>query len=416
MNPIQDTRWSLLGLWMMLCSIGLVAIYSATQGPVSQFLPESIQSTFSKQLLVIGLSVVVMIVIQFLNPRVLIMLSRIAYPIGILLMIATLWVGKEVNGAQSWIVLFGFNLQTGEVMKPILIMATAFYISSQRELTLTKPRHFAVVTGLFALPIGLLLLQNDLGTALIFVALYPVILFWSGFPKGIILLLTIPPLVGYAALYHWGFGLAIGIVLTAIIFSMQQPRWQVLASLAIGASVLLYIQIGLEAVLQPYQVARIRTFIQPELDPQGAGWNVLQAKTALGSGGLFGKGFMEGTQTQLRYLPEQWTDFIFCVIGEEWGFLGAGFVLMTFLGLFWTMLQMMGDQSHPYSQTVILGFVAVYFFHFLINIGSSTGLLPVIGVPLPFVSYGGSSMLTNSIMIAIALNFDRNKRSFSIYR
>src|SRR5690606_24685134 len=150
-------------------------------------------------------------------------------------------------------------------------------------------------------------------------------------------------------------------------------------------------------------------------DPQGAGWNIMQATTAIGSGGLTGKGFMEGTQTQLRFLPEQWTDFIFCVVGEEFGFVGAGLIMTLYLLLFLMLIHMAGSHKHPFAQLVMVSVAAVFFIHFGINIASATAIMPVIGLPLPFVSYGGSAFLTNSILLGICLNMDLYKRSFSIY-
>jgi rod shape determining protein RodA len=162
-------------------------------------------------------------------------------------------------------------------------------------------------------------------------------------------------------------------------------------------------------------VGRILAFLDPSFDPRGAGWNVIQATTAIGSGGLSGKGFMEGTQTQLRFLPEQWTDFIFCVIGEEFGFIGAGIVIVTFVLLLVTLLNSTSSQKYPFAQLVIVGVTGVFFVHFTVNVGMASALLPVIGIPLPFISYGGSAFLTNTIMLAICLNLDLHKRAFSIY-
>ncbi|HBQ61703.1 MAG TPA: rod shape-determining protein RodA, partial [Balneolaceae bacterium] len=141
-----------------------------------------------------------------------------------------------------------------------------------------------------------------------------------------------------------------------------------------------------------------------------------QAKTAIGSGGLTGKGFLEGTQTQLKFLPEQWTDFIFCVIGEEFGFIGTSIVILAFLFLFVRLLNMAGNHKHPFAQLVIVSVTAIFFTHFFINVGSASALLPVIGLPLPFISYGGSAFIVNTIMLGICLNMDFYKREFSIYR
>jgi rod shape determining protein RodA len=223
-------------------------------------------------------------------------------------------------------------------------------------------------------------------------------------------------LVGYTTLYSITAGLITLTVLIVIIFFFQRQRRMVWIGLAVGLLVMVGVEVGMEQVLRPHQKARIEAFVNPESDPQGAGWNVLQAKTAIGSGGITGKGFLQGTQTQLRFLPEQWTDFIFCVIGEEFGFLGSGLVVTLFILLFLNLISMATTHNHPFAQLFMVGVLGVFFFHFLINIGSAMGLLPVIGLPLPFISYGGSSFLANSMLIAIVLNLNLYERLFSIYR
>ncbi|MCG8374200.1 MAG: rod shape-determining protein RodA, partial [Balneolales bacterium] len=258
--------------------------------------------------------------------------------------------------------------------------------------------------------------QNDFGTAIIFLALIPVMLFWSGLPYGVSLFIISPAIILYATVLSWQIGVAAIILLTITIFIIQKRVWLTVASLFTGIFTVLGVQLALTEVLQPHQIARITAFTNPTYDPTGAGWNVIQAKTAIGSGGLTGKGFLEGTQTQLRFLPEQWTDFVFCVIGEEFGFLGAGLVIVLFIFLFTRLLSIAGNHKHPFAQLVTVSVTSVLFVHFFINVGSATALLPVIGIPLPFISYGGSAYLTNTLMLAICLNMDFHKREFSIYR
>jgi rod shape determining protein RodA len=262
----------------------------------------------------------------------------------------------------------------------------------------------------------LLLLQNEAGIAIVFLALLPVMLFWSGLPYGISLLMISPALIGYFTVINWYWGVVATILITIAIFFLQKRTWLSFSSFVLGIVVIIGTEVALNQVLQPYQRARVEAFVNPTLDPQGAGWNVLQAKTAIGSGGLFGKGFMEGTQTQLRFLPEQWTDFVFCVIGEEFGFVGSALVLLLFIALLLRLLHLAGTHKHPFAQLVIVSITFVYFIHFVINIGSAIAVFPVIGIPLPFISYGGAAFLTNTLMLAICLNLDLYKRSFSIYR
>ena len=163
-------------------------------------------------------------------------------------------------------------------------------------------------------------------------------------------------------------------------------------------------------ILKPHQVNRIRSFVDPTADPLGSGYNALQAKVAMGSGGFLGKGFLEGNQTQLRFIPEQWTDFIYCVIGEEFGFLGSIFLIAIFLVLFLRLLSLTSLAGDRFGRITIVGILALFFIHFSINIGMNLGITPVIGLPLPFVSYGGSSLLTNMFLVGVVLNIYKNRK------
>lgn len=416
MSKTRNLSWSLIFIWLGLTVTGLVAIYSATQGPVSQFLPEYIQVNFYKQLVAVGLGILVLVGIQFFSPRSFAEGSYLVYGLGVLLMIITLLFGREVNGAKSWLVIGSFNFQVSEFMKVGTILAVANYLTSRRNISAENLRYATFAVLLIGIPTVLVILQNDLGTAAVFLALIPVMLFWSGLPYGVSLFMISPAIIGYLSVINWYWGLIAAIILTFLIFFIQRRTWLTFASFVCGILIVVGIQVALFQVLQPHQRARIEAFTNPSFDPQGAGWNVIQAKTAIGSGGVYGKGFLEGTQTQLRFLPEQWTDFIFCVIGEEFGFIGAGIVVLLFMAMFMRMMNIVGHHKHPFAQLVIVGVATVFFIHFFINVGSATGLLPVIGIPLPFISYGGSSFLVNTLMLAIVLNLDFYKREFSIYR
>lgn len=416
MNNLREFSWSVVFAWVILSTIGLIAIYSATQGPVSQFLPEYIQNNFYKQVLWVTLSLLILVSIQFISPRTFIQLSYTLYAVGIVLMLLTLAFGTEVNGAKSWIRIGPLNLQSSELMKIATILATANYLTSRRDISAENIRYAIIAVAIILFPAALVFLQNDLGTALVFLTLIPVMLFWSGLPYGVSLFIISPALIAYLAVIEWYFGIIAVVLLTLIIFFIQKRIWLTITSLVTGLLTISGVQLALTQLLQPHQIARIAAFTNPSYDPTGAGWNVIQAKTAIGSGGLTGKGFLEGTQTQLKFLPEQWTDFIFCVIGEEFGFLGAAILVVTFLFLFIRLLNMAGNHKHPFAQLVTVSITAVFFVHFFINVGSASALLPVIGLPLPFVSYGGSAFLTNTLMLALCLNMDFYKREFSIYR
>ena len=416
MSEKREFSWSVIFIWIGLFSIGLTAIYSATQGPVSQFLPSYILDNFTRQATWIALSIAVLFGIQFISPRTFQEGAYIFYGIGLVLMVITVFFGVEVSGSRSWLRVGPINVQVGEVMKAATILAAASYLTSRRNVSAENLKTALVTVAIFLVPFILLLAQNEAGVGIVYLGILPVVLFWSGLPYGISVLMISPALIGYFTVLDVRLGIIVALILTVVIFFLQRRTWLTVTSLVFGALVIIGTEVALHQILQPHQSARIETFANPSLDPLGAGWNVIQAKTAIGSGGLYGKGFMEGTQTQLRFLPEQWTDFIFCVVGEEFGFIGAGLLLLLYAALFMRLLHMAATHKHPFAQLVIISVTFLYFVHFVINIGSATALLPIIGIPLPFISYGGSAFLTNTILLAICLNLDFNKRSFSIYR
>lgn len=405
--------WLLLACWMLLAAIGLVAIYSATQGPVSDFLPTYIQQNFRNQFIWIFISAIALIAIQFTSPRSFQQLAVPFYIICLVLGILTVFFGAEAGGAKRWLVIGGLRIQSSEFMKLATILVVAYYLAGRKDITAEKLAPSAIAVVLMIIPAAIVLLQNDTGTALVMLSLIPVMLFWSGLPYGISLFIISPAIVGYFAILNWQWGMIAAIILTIGVFVIQRRPYLTLATFATGMLIIIGVQVALYQILQPYQLARIEAFVNPSLDPEGAGWNVMQAKTAIGSGGLLGKGFLEGTQTQLRFLPEQWTDFIFPVIAEEFGFIGAVFVIVVFGVLLLRLLSNAGIHKHPFAQLVMVGVTGIFLMHLIINVGSATGLFPVIGLPLPFVSYGGSSFLANSLMIAICLNLVLHQRNFS---
>lgn len=416
MISLKDFSWSVVLLWLLIASIGLIAIYSATLGPVSQFLPTYIQDNFSRQLIWISISIVALIGIQFFNPRTFQGLAYIIYGICLVLAVVTIFSGVEIGGGRRWLSIFGLRLQVSEFLKLATILAVATYLTHGRDVSVGNVKTALTTVLMILVPVIIIMLQNDTGTAIILMTLIPVVLFWSGLPYGISLLIISPAIVGYFTVIGLPYGIIAAVVLTISIFFLQRTKWLNISALVLGLIVVVGTEVGLQQILQPHQRARIEAFVNPSLDPHGAGWNVLQAKTAIGSGGFSGKGFMEGTQTQLRFLPEQWTDFVYCVVGEEFGFIGSSALLILYGLLFLKLLSMAGAHKHPFAQLVIVSVTFIYFAHFLVNIGSATAMLPIMGVPLPFVSYGGSAFLANTIMLAICLNMDLNKRSFSIYR
>lgn len=415
MTWYRNVDWITFGVWVALALIGLTAIYSATLGPVSQFLPANIQENFSKQVGWVAFSFVILVVVQFTAPRTFEQVSYLAYGVTLLLTISTLFIGVEVNGAKSWLSIGGARFQTSELMKVATVLAVANYLTSRRDISAVRLKTALVAVGLIAVPAGIILMQNDTGTALVFLPLIPVMLFLSGLPRAVSLFLVSPAIIGYLSIVGWVWGLLATLVLTLLVHLMQKQPWLSVSTLVLGFVILTGVSVALTEILLPHQVNRIEAFINPQVDPQGAGWNVIQAKTAIGSGGFWGKGFLQGTQTQLRFLPEQWTDFIFCVIGEEWGFVGAATVILLLMTL---LMRFMGNAvaiKNPFSQLVFAGAATVFFTHVVINLGSTMGLMPIIGIPLPFISYGGSAFMANTLILAICLNLYYYQRELVVF-
>lgn len=415
MTWYRQFDWFTVITWMILSIVGLIAIYSATLGPVSDFLPLHIQENFSKQLTWVFLSVIAVIILQFTSPRSFQQLSYLFYAVCIILTTLTLFIGVEVNGAKSWLEIFGVRIQTSELLKLATILAVANYLTSRRNISAVRVKTALVAITMIIIPVIIVILQNDTGTALVFLPLIPVMLFLSGLPHGISVFMISPAIIGYLSLIDWKYGVIATIILTLAVYMLEKRPWLGVSLLIFGLLVVVGVHVALHDVLQPHQQMRVEAFINPFVDPQGAGWNVIQAKTAISSGGIYGKGFLEGTQTQLRFLPEQWTDFIFCVVAEEFGLIGAGFVIFLLMFLLLRLLNNAVNIKNNFSQLVIVGVVTVLFTHILINMGSSMGLMPIIGVPLPFLSYGGSSFLANTVMLGICMNLYFRQREMGSF-
>lgn len=409
--------YTLLLTWLALTAIGLVAIYSTTHGGSTEFLLESVQQNFSRQLMwavvcAVGVAIALMMPVRFFQ--------RIAYPtyaVTALLCGAAILIGREVNGAKSWIDFGPVALQVSELAKVGTVLAVAKLLASQRPSEENNVRYALAAVALIVLPAVLVLMQNDMGTALVFFGLVPVMLFWSGLPISTVLLMVSPAVAGYFAIVYMPAAIVFAILFTVGMYWKTRERHMAVLSGLFTGGVAAAISFALTKVFQPYQVERIMSFTNPEAEQyrQGVGFHLVQSKAAIGSGGLWGKGFMEGTQTQGAYIPEQSTDFVFSVIGEEFGFIGALVVLVLFATLLIRLIWMGTEVKHPFGAMVAAGAVGIFLIHIFINIGMVTGLLPVIGIPLPFISYGGSALLANTAMLAIVLNLHMRRGDFSIY-
>jgi rod shape determining protein RodA len=394
---------------LIFCSVvalavtGIASVYSATYDAGASLY-------FNRQVMWAAAGFVLMIVIWWLPFRTLQLASWPLYAASILMLVAVLAAGKTVAGTKSWFGVAGFGLQPSEFAKVTTMMALASYLS-YRPLERARLTEIAATFGIVLLPVSLILLQPDMGTAIIYVGALFLILIWAGAPVLLLLALVAPMAAAAATLVNTTvFMMVISATLVAL-FLLRANR--LLSSVVFSLTVLTGVSVQyLFNKLAPYQQKRIYTFLDPGADPLGAGYNVIQSKIAIGSGGIFGKGFLQGTQTQLNFIPAQWTDFIFCVPSEEFGFAGALFVLALITALLLRGVQLSSSIKNRFGSLLAIGIVSVLSIHVIINIGMVMGIMPVIGVPLPFMSYGGSSLLTSMIMAGLLLNLHRNRKEY----
>jgi len=408
--------WTLL-TWLALVVTGLVALYSTTHGPAAEYLSQSVRDNFYRQLLWAGVSTVGIGITLLLPLR---FLRTLAYPIygcTVVLLLLALFFGVEVHGTRAWLALGPFRLQVSELAKVGTVLAVAQLLSERHTHTTQNLGYALKAAGLIVLPALLIVLQNDLGTALVFFGLVPIMLFWSELPISVILLLISPAIAGYLALVYMPAAIGFAVVFTAGLWWMSGQRLIGALAATFTGGVTAVVSFVLTKILQPYQVDRLLSFTNPEAEQfrQGVGFHLVQSKAAVTSGGLWGMGFMQGTQTQGAYVPEQTTDFIFSVIAEEFGFVGSLVVLGLLATLLLRLIRLGSDVKHPFGSIVAGGAVGVYLLHIFINVGMVTGMLPVIGLPLPFLSYGGSAMLANTALLAIVLNTHMRRDDLSIY-
>ena len=336
---------------LSIVSVGLLALYSAAGGHLSPWA--------SKQLMRFSLGFGALLVISMIDIRLWRTYSYMLYVLSLLLLVFVELKGHIGMGAQRWIDLGFFLLQPSEVMKVTLIMALAHYFHDKSQLEISQLRTYIFPIILIALPCALVLRQPDLGTMLILAATGAVVIFMSGI-----------------------------------------QLWKVLTALGLGGISLPVLWMNMHT----YQKTRVMTFLDPESDPLGSGYHIMQSKISIGSGGFWGKGFLQGTQSQLQFLPEKQTDFIFAHFVEEFGVFGGSLLIALYGILILIILKMSFECKSYYARLYGTGFAALFFFYVFINIGMVMGLLPVVGVPLPFMSYGGTSMISLLVGFGILMS------------
>jgi rod shape determining protein RodA len=387
---------------VVLTVTGFFAIYSATYAA-------QMNDRFSLQMLFAAGGLFVMVAVALLPVK---WFSLAAYPFYIIclgLLVYVAFAGKLVYGQRSWIDIGGmFQFQPSEIAKLGTLMAVGKYLSGDRNLAC--PFDLIVVCLLIIIPIGLIMLEPDPGSAMIYAALLFIILLWSGADLFLLTAIIAPASVAVLSLFGMMPMLISSLFWCAVLFLMFKKN---LVTTVVIFALVASAGFSSEMIynrMHEYQKKRIEVLLNPEMDPLGAGYNVIQTKMAIGSGGLTGKGYLQGTQTQLRYVPKQWTDFIISVPAEEFGFIGAMVILLLYVFLIYRSLAIASSVRSNFSSVVAIGITGIWFLHVTVNIGMTIGLIPVVGIPLPFMSYGGSSLITNMLMAGIMMNLYRTRR------
>ena len=403
-----NVDWMSVSLYILLIFFGWVNIY-ASQYNDDQTLLFDLSQRHSKQLLFIAVSLFVAFIILIIDWKFFEAFSYILYGGIIILLIILLITGEQTAGATSWFNIGNYKFQPSEFAKFITILALAKYLNTHNikmQVFVTKLRSFIIIL----VPILLIILQNDLGTALVFLSLI-LLLYREGLSGNILILGLVVGILFIVTLLINKFvfsGILVIISFLLFLFSRRKKKefLVILAGLAMAISFVFSVSYIFNNMLSPHHVERINILLGREIDPHGAGYNLIQSKIAIGSGGFFGKGFLEGTQTRFDFVPEQSTDFIFCTIGEEWGFFGSLIFIVVFVALLIRIINLAERQRSTFCRIYGYGVASVLFVHFAINIGMTIGLAPVIGIPLPFISYGGSSLIGFTILLFIFLNLD----------
>jgi len=398
--PLREIDRPLAAVVLALAAYGLATLYSAGQTDVPSF----VATIWHKQLIWLGVGLTAAVLMFRTSPRLLEWATPYAFGISVLVLLFTLFVGTGAGTAaseRSWISIGGLRLgQPAELAKLAAILMLARWLAERREApaTLRDLLWPCVIAGL---PTLLVIKQPDLGSAMVFITILFAMLYWAGTKPSLLLLLG-SPVIGLALAFStvaWGAWI---IVLFALLLWWRPYVWEglavMLANLVMGVVAVPFWQ-----RLAPYQQNRLLAFLNPQQDPRATGWHVIQSKIAIGSGGFLGQGFTQGPQKRLAFLPAQFTDFIFSVVGEELGFVGVLVALALLVALILILLRIARRATDPYSSLCVFGVAALLFTHIIENVGMTVNLLPITGIPLPFFSYGGSFLLTCSIAVGICL-------------
>ena len=463
-NLLANIDWVSILLYLLLVLIGWINIYAAVYDENHSSILD-ISQKYGKQLIWIGAAFVLAFLVLLTDSKFFTTFSMVIYGIMIFLLIAVLFLGTETKGARSWFEVGDFRIQPAEFAKFATNLAIA-YVMSRHNFKVMRFSSLLTIGLILALPAGLIILQNDTGSALVYSS-FILVLFREGLHGSILLLCFVAAAIFIMALLYTPFTVLLVIIggtLIAFYYYRHDIRelFQIILFIGCGFGLfvlikwifnlsisdyymllIVYVITSITAIypiykrkmkntitllliswlcvgaapsvnyafnhLQPHQQDRINELLGIKVDPKGTGYNVTQSKIAIGSGGLLGKGFLQGTQTKLNFVPEQSTDFIFCTVGEEWGFIGSTFVIVLLAVFILRIIKLAERQRSSFSRIYGYGVASILFFHVAVNIGMTIGMAPVIGIPLPFFSYGGSSLWSFTILIFIFLRLDANR-------
>ncbi len=412
-NQIFDNiDWTLVLLYLALVLMGWVNIYAAVYNEDHSSIFD-LSQRYGKQMIWIVSSLFIGLVIVLTDARFFSTFAFVIYGLTMALLVSVLFFGSTVAGSKSWFQIGGFALQPAEFAKFATNLALARFFGGQ-HINIKDFKTRVVPLMLMGFPALLILLQNDTGSALVYssfiLVLYRMGLSGNFLLAGVLVVILAVSTLMIHQLYVVGFVVAMALVLLFFIKRNRANIFNLVGLVLLASGFIFSVDYAFDNFLGAHQKARIDVLLGKTLDLKGVGYNVNQSKIAIGSGGFFGKGFLNGTQTKYNFVPEQTTDFIFCTVGEEWGFVGSTFVIVLFIFLLIRIIQVAERQRSTFSMIYGYGVASILFFHFAINIGMTIGLVPVIGIPLPFFSYGGSSLWAFTILLFIFIRLD-TKRS-----
>jgi rod shape determining protein RodA len=398
-------------LYLVIVLVGWVSIYAAVYNVEHSSILDMTQN-YGKQLMWIGTSIVLALVILMIDAKFFSTFSYLIYFLTIMLLIGVLLFGKEIAGSKSWFQIGSFSLQPAELAKFATALALAKYLSGiDKDFSRFKTKVVAAFIIMF--PALLILLQHDTGSALVYTS-FILVLYREGLSGNLLILGLIVAILFVVTLLINKF-IVIGTIAAIFILvyflnkTIKKRVFLLIGAFILTSMYVLSVDYVFENVLEQHQKKRINVLLGIETDIRGAGYNVHQSKIAIGSGGFSGKGFLKGTQTKFDFVPEQSTDFIFCTIGEEWGFVGSFILIVLFLALLIRLIFLAERQRSKFSRIYGYGVASILFFHFTINLGMTIGLFPVIGIPLPYISYGGSSLWGFTILLFIFIKQDSER-------